>query len=394
MTKLLSGVRVLDFSRVLAGPFCTALMADIGADIIKVEPPTGDDQRSMGAFRDGVSVSFELINRNKRSLKLDLKSDQGRDIARRLAAQCDVVVENFRPGVAAKLGIDYESLRKLRSDIIYCSISGFGQSGPMAGSPSYDVVAQALSGLMSITGSPEGEPMLVGDSVGDTVSGLFAAWSISSALYRRQSTGEGARLDVAMFDSLFTLLPTALAQWQVTKVAPGREGNQHPLSAPFGAYAAADGNFILAIANNALFRRFAEAIQRPAMAEDPGFSSDQQRRINRDALRAEIETWSRQKSAADVVACLGEAGIPASMIWNVAEAADSAHAHHRKLMTTVEHRSLGPIRLPEQPVHIEGQERGTLRAAPALGGDGPAILSELLGTTPDEIAALRAADVI
>ncbi len=176
MTKLLSGVRVLDFSRVLAGPFCTALMADIGADIIKVEPPTGDDQRSMGAFRDGVSVSFELINRNKRSLKLDLKSDQGREIARRLAAQCDVVVENFRPGVAAKLGIDYESLRQLRPDLIYCSISGFGQSGPMAGSPSYDVVAQALSGLMSITGSPEGEPMLVGDSVGDTVSGLFAAW--------------------------------------------------------------------------------------------------------------------------------------------------------------------------------------------------------------------------
>ncbi|WP_274626743.1 CaiB/BaiF CoA transferase family protein [Arvimicrobium flavum] len=394
MTKLLSGVRVLDFSRVLAGPFCTALMADMGADIIKVEPPTGDDQRSMGAFRDGVSVSFELINRNKRSLKLDLKSDEGRDIARRLAAQCDAVVENFRPGVAAKLGIDYESLRQLRPDLIYCSISGFGQSGPLAGSPSYDVVAQALSGLMSITGSPEGEPMLVGDSVGDTVSGLFAAWSISSALYRRQSTGEGARLDVAMFDSLFTLLPTALAQWQVTRVAPGREGNQHPLSAPFGAYAAADGNFILAIANNALFRRFAVAIERPAMAEDARFSSDQQRRLNRDALRAEIETWSRQKSAADVVECLGAAGIPASMIWNVAEAADSAHADHRKLMTTVAHPSLGSLRLPEQPVHIHGQERGALRAAPALGGDGPAILSELLGTTPDEIAALRAADVI
>jgi CoA:oxalate CoA-transferase len=253
MSKPLSGVRVLDFSRVLAGPFCTAMMADIGAQIIKVEPPSGDDQRSMGAFRDGVSVSFELINRNKRSLRLDLKTREGRDIARRLAARCDVVVENFRPGVAAKLGIDYDSLRKLRPD-------------PLAGFPSYDVVAQALSGLMSITGSPDGEPMLVGDSVGDTVSGLFAAWSISSALYRRQVTGEGARLDVAMFDSLFALLPTALAQWQVTQTAPGREGNQHPLSAPFGAYAAADGNFILAIANNSLFQRFATTIGRPELA--------------------------------------------------------------------------------------------------------------------------------
>ena len=394
MTKPLSGVRVLDFSRVLAGPFCTALMADIGAEIIKVEPPSGDDQRSMGAFRDGVSVSFELINRNKRSLRLDLKTNEGRDIARRLASRCDVVVENFRPGVAAKLGIDYDALSKLRPDLIYCSISGFGQSGPMAGFPSYDVVAQALSGLMSITGSPDGEPMLVGDSVGDTVSGLFAAWSISSALYRRQSTGKGARLDVAMFDSLFTLLPTALAQWQVTQAAPGREGNQHPLSAPFGAYAAADGNFILAIANNSLFRRFAVTIGRPELADEQRFSCDQLRRLNRDALRVEIEAWSRTKSAGDVVELLGGAGIPASMIWDVAKAAESSHARHRQLMTDVSHPLLGSLRLPEQPVHIDDLERGAVRAAPALGGDGPAILTELLGTTAAEIAALQAADVI
>ncbi|MGI6853930.1 CaiB/BaiF CoA transferase family protein [Mesorhizobium sp. 1B3] len=394
MTKPLSGVRVLDFSRVLAGPFCTALMADMGADIIKVEPPAGDDQRSMGAFREGVSVSFELINRNKRSLRLDLKTDEGREIARRLAAQCDVVVENFRPGIASKLGIDYESLSRSRPDLIYCSISGFGQSGPLAGFPSYDVVAQALSGLMSITGSPDGEPMLVGDSVGDTVSGLFAAWSISSALYRRLTTGKGARLDVAMFDSLFALLPTALAQWQVTEAAPGREGNQHPLSAPFGAYAAADGNFILAIANNALFRRFAVAIGRPELAEDPRFSSDPLRRLNRDVLRSEIETWSRKRSGADVVELLGSAGIPVSTIWDVAQAADSTHAEHRKLMTSVEHPSLGTLRLPEQPVHIDGEERGALRPAPMLGADGPAILSELLGMTQAEIATLQTAEVI
>lgn len=396
MTKPLSGVRVLDFSRVLAGPFCTALMADIGADIIKVEPPAGDDQRSMGAFRDGVdsSVSFELINRNKRSLRLDLKTAEGREIARRLAIECDVVVENFRPGVAAKLGIDYEALRALKPDLIYCSISGFGQSGPMAGFPSYDVVAQALSGLMSITGAPDGEPTLVGDSVGDTVSGLFAAWSISSALYRRQVTGEGARLDVAMFDSLFALLPTALAQWQVTHTPPGREGNQHPLSAPFGAYAASDGNFILAIANNSLFQRFATTIGRAELGQDPLFATDKLRRRNRDALRLEIEAWSRTLPASQAVELLGNAGIPASMIWDVAQAADSSHAQHRQLMSEVAHPVLGSLRLPEQPVHFNDLARGDIRPAPALGSDGAAILAELLGTGADEIAALQAADVI
>jgi len=394
MSRLLSGIRVLDFSRVLAGPFCTAMMADLGAEIIKVEPPGGDDQRAMGAFRDGLSVSFELINRNKRSLKLDLKSGAGQDIAHRLAAECDVVVENFRPGVADRLGIGYPALRALRPDLIYCSISGFGQSGPLAEAPSYDVIAQALSGLMSVTGPEDGEPVLVGDSVGDTVSGLFAAWAISSALFRRQVTGEGARLDVAMFDSLFALLPTALARWQVSGQAPGRQGNQHPLSAPFGAYRAADGDFILAVANNPLFRRLAVAIGRPDLAEDARYSSDQSRFRNREALRGEIEAWTLARPAAAVVAHLAAAGIPASVVADVAEAATGAHARHRQLLTEVSHPVLGSVRLPEQPVHVDGMARGDLRPAPTLGEDGSDVLSELLGTTPDEIAALQAAGVI
>lgn len=393
-SKPLAGVRVLDFSRVLAGPFCTALLADMGAEVIKIETPAGDDQRSMGAFKNGISVSFELINRNKRSLVLDLKTDQGRDTARSLAAVCDVVVENFRPGVASRLGVGYDSLKLLRPDLIYCSISGFGQTGPFASLPSYDVIAQAMSGLMSITGASDGDPMLVGDSVGDTVSGLFAAWSISTALYRRQMTGDGARLDVAMFDALFSLLPTALAQWQVTNVAPGRHGNQHPLSAPFGAYAASDGNFILAVANNALFGKLAEAISLPQLSKDERFTTDQLRRKNSDALRSLIEAWAGQRTAAEAVRLLGAVGVPASTIWNVAEAADSAYVKHRKLMTVVEHDLLGTLGLPEQPVHIAGLERGELRRAPRLGEDGPAILRELLGKQPEEIASLQAAGAI
>ncbi|WP_456667032.1 CaiB/BaiF CoA transferase family protein [Bradyrhizobium sp. USDA 3240] len=393
-SKPLTGIRVLDFSRVLAGPFCTALLADLGAEIIKVEPPGGDDQRSMGAFKNGVSVSFELINRNKRSLVLDLKTEQGLDIARGLAAVCDVVVENFRPGVAGRLGIDYESLKPLRSDLIYCSISGFGQTGPFANLPSYDVIAQAMSGLMSITGAPGGEPTLVGDSVGDTVSGLFAAWSISTALYRRQATGAGARLDVAMFDSLFTLLPTALAQWQITNAAPRRHGNQHPLSAPFGAYAASDGNFMVAVANSALFGKLAKAIGDPHLSQDKRFMTDQLRRLNHVALRNLIETWAASKSADEVVKILAAAGVPASTIWDVAEAAESAYVKDRKLITAVDHDSVGTLLLPEQPVHFNGLARGEARRAPRLGEDGPAILKELLGKQPSEIAALRASGTI
>ena len=393
-TKPFAGVTVLDFSRVLAGPFCTAMLADLGAEIIKVEPPTGDDQRSMGAFSQGISVSFELINRNKRSIRLDLKSEEGRAIARRLAARSDVVVENFRPGVASKLGIDAETLRGERADLIYCSISGFGQDGPLARAPSYDVVAQALSGLMSITGEPDGEPMMVGDSVGDTVSGLYAGFAIAAALYRRATTGEGATLDIAMFDSLFSLLPTALAQLQVNDQAPTRQGNQHPLSAPFGAFAAKGGTIIIAIANNSLFARFAATIGRSELADDPRYASDRERRVNRDALRAEIEFWSRDLSPEAAVERLAAAGIPASVVWDVAEAADSAHARHRRLMTTVEHDRLGRLRLPEQPVHVAGLDRGEARPAPELGEHGGPILQDMLDMDAGEIARLRAAGVI
>lgn len=391
-----AGIRVLDFSRVLAGPFCTALMADMGAEIIKVESPQGDDQRWMGAFRDGVdeSLSFELINRSKRSIVLDLKQDEGREIARELAAGCDVVVENFRPGVAAKLGIDHATLAKDRPDLIYCSISGFGQDGPMAKFPSYDVVAQALSGLMSITGEADGKPTIMGESVGDTAAGLFAAWGIASALFRRERTGEGALLDVAMFDALFALMPTALAQWQVAGEAPTRHGNQHPLSAPFGSFAASDSDFIIAIANNALFARFAAAIGKPGLAEDARFATDKARRANRDALRAEIEAWSANLTAAEAVESLGAAGIPAAEIWSVSEAAQSPQARHRKLLTEVAHDGLGTLNLPEQPVQIAHAPRGAMRAAPRLGADGRAILRDLLGRDETDLDRLARLGVI
>ena len=390
----LDGIRILDFSRILAGPFCTALLADLGAEVIKVEPPSGDDQRLMGAFRQGVSISFELINRNKRSLCLNLKHDEGRAIARALARHCDVIVENFRPGVTRKLGIAYEDLQAIQPNLIYCSISGFGQDGPFAAHPSYDVIAQAMSGLMSITGWSDGEPLLVGDSIGDTVTGLYAAWGIVSALYRREISGHGARLDVAMFDSLFTLLPTALAQLQATKSTPGRHGNQHPLSSPFGAYSAKDKQFILAIANNSLFARFASMIGRQELADDPRFSTDRARRTNELALRAIIEEWSASLSASEAVKQLVDAGIPSCEIWDVASAASSEQVEYRGLLAGVEHPTLGTLQLPQQPVQITGLPRRQARRAPALGEHSADILREFLDKDPGAITRLRAAGVI
>lgn len=365
----LDGVRILDFTRVLAGPFCTAMLADIGAEVIKIESGQGDDQRHMGAMRDGRSVNFELINRNKRSLCLDLKSDEGWATVAALLPHCDVVVENFRPGVAARLGLDYETLSKVKPDLVYCSISGFGQDGPLADRPSYDVVAQAMSGFMSVTGEPGGAPVFAGDSIGDTVPGIYAAWAISTALFQRERTGRGQQIDVAMFDCLFSLLPTALAQMQATGRAPGPIGGNHPLSAPFGVYRAEDDYFILAVANAALFRKLCVVIGKPELPDDPRFATDPARRQNERALRDQIEDWAAARCAAAVIATLEAEGIPAAPIWNMVEAASSSQVDSRHLLTRQVSTAAGILDLPEQPVLFGATRRGTQSAAPTLGAD-------------------------
>lgn len=368
-TRPLDGVRILDFTRVLAGPFCTAMLADVGAEVIKIESGAGDDQRHMGAMREGRSINFELINRNKKSLCLDLKSAEGRDTVAALLPHCDVVVENFRPGVAARLGLDYGTLSALRPDLVYCSISGFGQDGPLAARPSYDVVAQAMSGFMSVTGEPDGPPVFAGDSIGDTVPGIYAAWAICAALFRRERTGQGGRIDVAMYDCLFSLLPTALAQLQASGQAPMRTGANHPLSAPFGAYRASDDYFILAVANAPLFQRLATLIGRDDLPADPRFASDPARRANEPALREIIEGWAAGLTAAQAIAALEAEGIPAAPIWTVAKAAASPQTAHRQLLTPQVATAAGPLDLPEQPVVFCGAARGMQAAAPALGAD-------------------------
>ncbi|WP_041653376.1 CaiB/BaiF CoA transferase family protein [Achromobacter xylosoxidans] len=392
--KMLEGVRVLDFTRVLAGPYCTAMLADLGAEVIKVEPPQGDDQRHMGRMVQGESTNFILNNRGKKSIRLDLKMDEGRRIARELAARSDVLIENFKPGVADKLGIGYAELSELFPRLVYCSISGFGQNGPNATRPSYDVVAQAMSGLMSLTGEAQGAPTLIGESVGDICAGMFAAWGVVAALYDRERGGQGRHVDVAMFDSLLAMQPTALAQYLFGGAAPVRVGNRHPLSSPFGAYAANDGHLVIAAANDKLFQAVADTIGRPELPADPRFRTDSERSRHDAELRPLIEAWSMTLSVQEAVAAMTRAGVPAAPIQDTAQAVDSEQAQVRQLTTRAPHPVLGETALVEQPVHFSGMRRGRLATAPALGQHSAAVLADVLGMDAAAIDGLRAAGVI
>ncbi len=364
----LSGVRVLDFTRVLAGPYCTALLADLGADIIKVEPPQGDDYRHVGPFHpDGSSALFEAVNRGKRGIVLDLTSPEQRAAAQLLAASADVVVENFRPGVADRLGIGWAELSQRNPRLVFCSISGFGQDGPNAMRPAYDVVIQAMSGIMAVTGEADGEPTLIGESIADVVAGLFGSWGILAALVERGRTGRGRRVDVAMFDSMLAVQPLLLARCLATGRAPLRVGNRHALSAPFGAFRARDGVFVLAVLNDKLFATLARVIGRTNLVADPRFATDPLRLQHESALRAQIEAWSLQLTAAEAVEALVQAGVPAAEVWDTAQALASEQAETRPVVQQVERDGLGRIAVPEQPVRFAGAARGGRGAAPTLG---------------------------
>ncbi len=374
--KPLQGLKVLDFSRVLAGPYCTALLADLGACIIKVEPPQGDDYRHIGPFlADASSALFEVVNRGKRSIVLDLGRNEDRLVALALAKSADVLVENFRPGVAAKLGIGFAELAQQNPKLIYASISGFGQTGELASRPAYDIIVQAMSGIMSVTGQPDGPPTLIGESIADVVSGLFGSWAILAALAERAKTGVGRHLDVAMFDSMLALQPLVAARYMASGTPPLRVGNRHPLSAPFGAFRAADGDFVLAVLNDKLFQALAGVIGKPEIAGDPRFATDPLRFQNEHHLRAVIESWSLTQSANAAVQQLIAAGVPAAPILDMAQAQETAIAAGRPPNQTVPHPQLGNINVPEQPVRFGTAPRGGLSSAPRLDEHGSAIRS-------------------
>jgi CoA:oxalate CoA-transferase len=390
----LDGVRVLDFTRVLAGPFCTAVMADLGAEVIKIESMKGDDYRHVPPFCNEESAFFLLMNRGKKSVVLDLKTEEGRKLVHKLVKTSDVVVENFRPGVTNRLGIDYETCNSLRPNIIYSSVSGFGQNGAMSGLPAYDIIVQAASGLMQSTGFAENAPTLVGEAIGDLLAGLFAAWGVSSALYEREKTGQGRYLDVSMFDCLFTMLPTSIAQWSYGGHLPKRTGNRHPISVPFGTYVASDGHFVLAILNDGLFTHFLDIIGQGALVNDGRLNSDDARSNNEPFVRGLVENWSKDLTVDEVVTALSEAKIPAGPIWNIEQAIDSNHVRERRLVTEVDHQTVGKVLVLEQPVHFTGQKRGQIGAPPILGEHTYDVLRDLCNLSLEQLTELNDRGVI
>ncbi len=375
--KPLAGLKVLDFTQILAGPFCTALLADLGANVIKVEPPKGDEYRRIGPFRNGESALFLLVNRGKKSICLDLKSDDGKAAVYALVRDMDIVVENFRPGVAQRLGIDYQTLSSMNDRLVYASISGFGQYGPNSARPAYDLIAQATSGLMYMTGEPDGPPTRVGESIGDLSAGLFASWAILARLYERERTGRGGYVDVAMFDALFALMPTAIAQWMFGETPPARVGNRHPLSTPFGVFKARDGHFIIAVLNNGQFQAMCKVIGRMDLVEDQRYASDELRTQNEAKLRGQVENWSARLSVAEAVEQLTMAHVPSSPIQSMEQAIESAQVAVRGLLARQQHPVAGAIPAMEQPVQFEGMQRGDIRPAPVLGANTREILNAL-----------------
>ena len=364
----LDGVRVLDFTRVLAGPYCTALLADLGAEVIKVEPPDGDDYRHVAPFlADRSSAMFASVNRGKKGLCLDLKLDEHRAIARELASRSDVVIENFRPGVASRLGIGWSDLSALNPTLVYTSISGFGQDGPNAGRPAYDIILQGLTGLMEITGDPAGEPMPVGEPIADILTGVFAAWAVTTALFDRERTGRGRYIDVSMFDCMVAVQPTAVARYLATGEVPRRVGSRHPLSAPFGAFKARDGQAIIAVLNKRLFDKLANCIGDPGLATDPRFATDWDRLQNEALLRARIEEWLGNHTVDEAVALLIDAGVPAGPVGTIGSALNSDQTRHRPVLQSVRDELRSTIQVPEQPVRFAGMARGATGRAPELG---------------------------
>jgi CoA:oxalate CoA-transferase len=371
---MLKGLKILDLTRVMAGPFCTALLADLGAEVIKLEPPQGDDYRHIGPFVQGESALFTLMNRGKQSIVLDLKDADAQATARAIALHCDVVVENFRPGVASRLGLGPE-LRETKPSLIYASISGFGQTGPDAHLPAYDLVAQAMSGLMAATGELGGKPLKVGESYGDLMAGLYASWAILAALYRRNATGEGSTIDVAMFDTLFSLLPTSHALQFYAGRTPTPVGNRHPLSTPFGCFACADGQAVIAVLGDRQWQALCGVIGSD-MGQDAALATDEGRTLQEPRIKAAIEEWTLPRPMADVVTALSAAGIPTAQVQSLAQAAASPHAQARELVSQMAHPVFGHSAIVGQPVRFDGAKPISATSAPQLGADGPAILAK------------------
>ena len=392
----LAGLTVLDFTRVLSGPYCTMLLGDMGARVIKVEQPgRGDDTRAWGPpFVSGESAYFLSINRNKESLTLDLKSPSSRGVIDALLRRADVLVENFRPGTMERVGLSYESVAARCPRLVYCSISGFGQTGPRRSEPGYDAVMQGEAGLMSITGDPNGPPFRLGVAISDIVTGMFAAQGITLALLARVRTERGQRVDIGMLDATAALLTYQAGIYFATGSTPGRMGNRHPTIVPYETFQASDGDFVVAVGNDEQWRRFCDSIGLMSLAADDRFATNRTRVVNHAELRpllaARLVTRSRKEWVGDLKA----AGVPCGSVRDVAEALEDPQLNARNMIETIDHISAGAIRLLGVPIKLSGTPGAVRTAPPALGQHTERILREDCGLSAMEIESLRLAKAV
>jgi len=389
----LDGITVLDLTRVLSGPYCTMLLADMGARVIKVEQPgKGDDTRAWGPpFLEGESAYFLSINRNKESVTLDFKHPEGRALLEQLIAKADVLVENFRPGTLTKLGLDYDTLSKRYPRLIYCSISGFGHTGPRSSQPGYDAIMQAEGGLMSITGTADGPPVRLGVAIVDIISGMFAAYGVAMALLARERSGKGQEVDLAMLDATVALLTYQAGNYFASAKVPARLGNRHPSIVPYETFTASDGEFVLAVGNDEQWRRFCAVAE---LLEDERFATNRQRVSGYDALRPFVADRLRERPRQHWIDALTRAGVPCGSVRNFDELFADPQLGAREMIAMVEHATIGPLKALGVPVKLSDTPGAVRTPPPTLGQHTDAVLQHDLGLSADAVAGFRQRQVI
>lgn len=392
----LDGTTVVDLTRVLSGPYCTMLLADMGARVIKIEHPgKGDDTRAWGPpFIEGESAYFLSVNRNKQSLSLDFKRAEGRALLDGLLAQADVLVENFRPGTLERMGLGYAQLAEQYPRLIYASVSGFGQSGPARERPGYDAVVQAESGLMSITGAADGPPFRLGVAITDIVAGMFAAQGILLALLARERSGRGQLVDIGMLDGATALLTYQAGIYFATGRSPERLGNRHPTIMPYETFQGSDGEFVVAVGNDELWVAFCHAIERPELAADPGFATNRQRVSRSDELRPILAAQLRTRPAAQWMEALSQAGVPCGLVRDLDAALTDPQVAARQMVQTITHPIAGPIQALGLPVKLSDTPGRIRLPPPTLGQHTNEVLAGDLGLDAAAIARLRAEGVV
>jgi crotonobetainyl-CoA:carnitine CoA-transferase CaiB-like acyl-CoA transferase len=385
MPKVLEGIKVLDFTRVIAGTYCTMYMADLGAEVLKVElPGTGEVMRVQPPVKSGESGFFITLNRGKKSISLNLKHPKAQEIINQLVAKVDVVVENFKPGVMAKLGFDYETFKRINPKLIYGSISGYGQTGPLSDLPSYDLCIQAMCGLMSMNGYPDKPPLRIGNSITDYMSGVLMVVAILGALRHRDNNSEGQYIDLSMYDAGMTMLENSISRFDLTGEVGGLIGSHHPSASPHNVYKTADGFVTIIVIEDNSWKKLARIIGRPELADDPEYSTIVQRLSRVEKVDEIVETWSMTKTSAEIMAIFKEHGLACGTVQNVEVVSKHQHSQARGMLVEVNQPKMGPVKIPGCPINFSKTPVGQLNPAPLVGEHTKEVLCNILDYSEED----------